>query len=349
MSAISPTMRAAVYYRNSDIRIQDVPVPAIGPGEALMRICSSGVCGSDVMEWYRIHKAPLILGHEVAGEIVDVGEGVTNVKPGDRVVVSHHVPCMTCRYCRSGHETVCDTLRKTNFDPGGFCEYVRLPAINVRLGVYPIPDGVSDDEASFTEPLACVLRGQRIAGVGPGKNVLVLGSGISGLLHIATAAALGAGVIVATDVQAFRLESAKRFGAALAVHARDYTPDALRAATGGDLADVVITTTGALPALQQAFASVERGGTILLFAPTDQGVTFPLSINDVFWKNDVTVTTTYAGSPADHFTALDMIRARRVPVGGMVTHRLPLASTQEAFGLVVRGEDSIKVIVRPQE
>ena len=177
-------MRVAMYYSNKDIRVEEIPTPKIGPGELLLRVEASGVCGSDVMEWYRIHKAPLVLGHEIAGEVVEAGEGVTNYKVGDRVSASHHVPCNTCHYCLSGNHTACDTLRSTNFDPGGFAEFLRLPALNVDRGVYLLPDEVSFEEATFIEPLACVLRAQRRAKVEPGKTVLVLGSGIGGLLHI---------------------------------------------------------------------------------------------------------------------------------------------------------------------
>ena len=113
-------MRVAMYYKNRDVRLEEMPVPVIGKGEILLRVDASGICGSDVMEWYRIHKAPLVLGHEVAGVVAEVGEEVTGCKAGDRVAVAHHVPCNTCHYCMRGHHTVCDTLRTTNFDPGGF-------------------------------------------------------------------------------------------------------------------------------------------------------------------------------------------------------------------------------------
>lgn len=176
-------MKVAMYYNNKDIRLEEMPKPTIGPGEVLIRIEASGICGSDVMEWYRIHKAPLVLGHEIAGQIVEVGSGVKKYKVGDRVAASHHVPCNTCHYCLSGHSTVCDTLRSTNFFPGGFSEYVLLPTINVDRGIYLLPDGMSYEAATFIEPLTCVLRAQRIARVSPGQTVLVLGSGISGLLH----------------------------------------------------------------------------------------------------------------------------------------------------------------------
>src|SRR5438093_2034483 len=177
-------MRAAMYYANDDVRIVDLPTPRIGPGEILVRVKASGICGSDVMEWYRKPKAPLVLGHEIAAEVVRVGDSADSVKIGDRVFVSHHVPCGSCRYCLAGHETVCETLRTTNFDPGGFAEFIRVPEINVKHGVFRIPDGVTYEEATFIEPLGCVVRGQRAANLHAGQTVLVLGSGIAGLLHV---------------------------------------------------------------------------------------------------------------------------------------------------------------------
>ena len=242
-------MRVAMYYNNRDIRVEEMPVPQAGAGEVLMKIMSSGICGSDIMEWYRIHKAPLVLGHEVAGEVAAVGSGVTQYKIGDRISASHHVPCNTCHYCLNGHATVCETLRKTKFYPGGFCEYVLLPSINVDRGIYLLPDEVSFEEGSFVEPLACVLRGQRLAGIHPGNSVLVAGSGISGILHINLARALGAGRIIATDISEFRLESARGFGADHAIDARDFSPEYLRDINDGRLADVVIICTGAKSAI----------------------------------------------------------------------------------------------------
>src|SRR5512133_2342480 len=143
---MTDTMRAAVYYNNNDVRLEELPVPAIGPGEALVHIKASGICGSDVLEWYRVPKAPIVLGHEVAGDVVEVGEGVTNVAVGDRVVLSHHVPCNTCRYCLTGNHTACHTLHTTNFDPGGFAEYVRMPALQTDRGVLVLPDDVTYEE-----------------------------------------------------------------------------------------------------------------------------------------------------------------------------------------------------------
>jgi len=341
-------MRAAMYYNNKDIRIEEIPTPEIGRGELLVRIEASGICGSDVMEWYRIKKAPLVLGHEIAGQVVQVDEGVNRYKKGDRVVASHHVPCNTCRFCLRGHHTVCDTLRRTNFDPGGFAEYVRLPAINVDRGVYLIPHGVSFEEASFAEPLACVWRAQETAGIGPGDTVVIIGSGIAGLLHIQLACALGATRVVATDISEDRLRAAKRFGADATIHAKEDIVSEVRRINDGWLADKVLVCTGAVSANLQALQLVERGGTVLFFAPTDPGVTVPVSINDLFFRNDVVLMTSYAGSPADHVTALELIRARRVRVSEMISHRMSLAETGKGFELVAEARDSIKVIIEPQ-
>jgi len=342
-------MRVAVWYNNRDVRLEERPVPRIGAGEVLVRIIASGICGSDVMEWYRIDRAPLILGHEIAGEVAAVGSGVEKYKVGDRVAVAHHVPCNTCHYCLNGNHTACETLRQTNFDPGGFAEYVRLPAINVEQGIFPLPDDMSFEEATFIEPLACVLRGQRRANIRPGQSVLVIGSGISGLLHVKLARALGAEHIVAVDINEYRLKAAKKFGADTVYKADKYYPERLREINNGYLADVVIVCTGAVTAVAQALASVERGGVVLFFAPTGPGVTVPLSINEVFWRTDVTLTTSYAGSPADYSSALELIQSRRVLVQDMITHLLKLAETGFGFKLVAEARESIKVIILPQQ
>ena len=292
-------MRVAMYYNNRDIRTEEMPKPKIGVGELLMRVEASGICGSDVMEWYRINRTPLVLGHEIAGTVEEVGEGVKIYKKGDRVACAHHVPCGKCHYCLAGHETVCDTLRKTNFDPGGFCEYLRLPKINVDYGVLSLPDSVSFEEATFIEPLACVIRGQRLAGMKPGLTILVVGSGIAGLLHIHLAKVMGVGRIISTDILEYRLNAAKKFGADISINAKDYSAEMLRSLNQGRLADLVIVSTSSPSAIEQALESVERGGTILFFAPTDKDRKIPLSFNELFWRTEISLTSSYAGSPSE--------------------------------------------------
>ena len=340
-------MRVAKYYSNKDVRIEEMPVPQIGPREMLVRIIASGICGSDVMEWYRIKKAPLVLGHEIAGEIVSVGQEVNRYRKGNRVFVSHHVPCNTCHYCLSGHYSVCDTLRSTNFDPGGFSEYVMIPKINVDRGVFLLPDEMTYDEGAFIEPLACCVRGQRRARFKPGQSVLIIGSGLSGLLHLKIARSSGAGTICATDINDYRLECARQFGADHVIHASEDVPAAVRSVNNGRLADLVIVCTAALPAISQAWRSADRGGTILLFAPTEPGVEVPFPFWDI-WRDGITVTTSYAGSPLDIEIAIELIRSRRVHVTDMITHRLGLSETAKGFELVAEAKECIKVIIEPQ-
>ena len=340
-------MRVAVYHNNSDIRIEERPVPSIGPGEALVRIKSSGICGSDVLEWYRVPKAPIVLGHEVAGDIAEVGEGVTSVAVGDRVVVSHHVPCNVCHYCLAGNHTACHTLHTTNFDPGGFSEYVRVPALQTDRGILKMPDSMTYDQGSFVEPLACVVRAQVRTGVRPGSTVLVMGSGISGLLHIRLALALGAGRVFATDVSEYRLDWARKSGAAEAfdaIAAGDRLPELLREASNGNLADLVILCTGAPSAIDQGLACLDSGATFIVFAVPAPGHDHPMPLNEL-WRREVTVRTAYGAAPNDLAMALDLIASGRVRVDDLITHRLPLERAAEGFQLVAKAAESVKVII----
>jgi len=340
-------MHVAMYYNNKDIRIEDIPKPRIRPGELLVKSMACGICGSDVMEWYRIKGAPRVLGHEMTGEVVEVGENVKDFEVGDRVFVSHHVPCNECRYCLDGLHTVCATLHSTNIDPGGFSEFVRVPEINVKFGTFLLPDETSFEDGTFIEPLGCVIRGQRRANVKLGHTVLVIGSGISGLLHIQLARADGAERVIATDINEHRLNAAKKFGADEVINAQEDVPARTREVNEGRLADRVIVCTGAVSVIDQALKSVDRGGTILLFAPTDPGIDISLPLNEL-WMNQTTLTTTYAAAPADIEKAIELIRLCKLNVHDMITHRLGLAEVAKGFQLVTDAKESIKVIVEPQ-
>jgi len=339
-------MRVAMYYNNRDIRLEEIPTPTIGPGELLVKVVASGICGSDVMEWYRIKKAPRVLGHEIAGEIVEVGKGVLEYKINDRVFVSHHVPCNTCRYCLNGHHTVCDTLRTTNFDPGGFSEYIRVPKINVDRGTFILPQEITFEAGVFIEPLACVLRGQRLAKLRPGQSVFVIGSGISGILHIALAKASGAGRVIASDINQFRLKSAKQFGADEIFPAEEVSPERVRQVNHGRLADLVIVCAGSQSAYRQGLLTVDRGGTVLCFGLLQPGIDISFPFFD-FWNDGITLLPTYGGAPIDILQAIELIRAHRLPLREMITHRLPLAEIGIGFQLVAEARESIKVIIEP--
>lgn len=341
-------MKTAVYYNNRDVRLEEMPKPQIGPDELLVKVIASGICGSDVLEWYRVKKAPLVLGHEIAGEISEAGKEVKNYKTGDRVFVSHHVPCNTCRYCLHGQHTVCETLHTTNFFPGGFAEYLRVPPINVDRGVFLLPENVSFEQGTFIEPLACVLRGQRMADLQIGQSVLILGAGISGLLHLLLARNLGAGNIVITDVHEYRLNLAKQLGAAAAVNAKENIVDNLRKANSGRLADLVIICTSAYSAFMQALECVDKAGTILCFAATEPGVNFPIPVND-FWRKSITIKHSYGASPLDITQAIDLLQQKNIPVEKLITHRLSLKEAGVGFQLVVGAKDCVKVIIEPQK
>jgi len=341
-------MHVAMYYNNSDVRIEEMPIPEINDNELLVKVQASGICGSDVMEWYRIKKAPLVLGHEMTGDVVQVGKNVKKYKVGNRVFISHHVPCNTCRYCLEDRHTLCDTLHSTNFYPGGFAEYLRVPEINVDRGVFLLPNEMSYDEGVFIEPLACVVRGIRIVGMKPGASVLVIGSGIAGLLHIKLTQALGAGRVIATDIDENRLETAKKLGADMVINAKENVTEKVKKYNDGRLADLVILCTGALPAVKQSINSVDRGGSILFFAPTEPGLEIPFPLFDL-WNKGVKMVSTYAGGPRDIADAIELIRFKKITVTDMISHKLPLSEAAKGFRLVNQAQESIKVVLYPQK
>ncbi len=325
-------MRVAVYYNNKDIRLEDRAKPEIGPGELLVKVCASGICGTDLMEWYRIKKAPRILGHEITGTIVESKSEKFHL--GQRVFVSHHVPCNQCKYCLEDNHSACETLHSGNFDPGGYSEYVRVPVMNVEYGVYVLPDNVSDEEGTWIEPLACALRAQRVINVKENQTVYILGCGISGLLNIQVAKLKGAKVIAA-DINAFRLKKAKEFGADQVIDARENI--AIQP-------ERVIICTGALSAVEQAFRCIDRKGIILLYAIPSEDISFKTAD---FWRNEITVTASYGAAPRDLEESLELIKSKKVDVRKMITHRLPLEKIQEGFNLAAGGGEVLKVVLKP--
>lgn len=339
-------MHVAVYYNNKDVRLEELPMPEIGEEEVLLKVMASGICGSDVLEWYRLPKAPRVLGHEATGVIDQVGKKVTSLKVGDRVFISHHVPCNACVHCEKGHHTACETLHNTNYYPGGFSQYIKVPKINVQLGVYKLPDDMSFEEGTFIEPLACVARGQRLANIQKDDVVLIIGSGISGILHAQLAKFKGAKKVIVADINEYRMKLAVKFGADFALDARDNLPQKIKALNDGRLADQVIVCTGATSAVMSAIDCVEKGGTILFFAVPDPTVKIPLPINE-FWRNEITIRTSYGAAPNDLEDALKFLSTKKLNVKDMITHRLPLREAQEGFRLMSTAGESLKVVLEP--
>lgn len=324
-------MKTAVYYSNSDIRIEERAKPDIKDGEILVKVRASGICGTDLMEWYRIKKAPRVLGHEMCGEIAESKSG--KFKPGERVFVSHHVPCNECKYCVAGNHTACETLHKGNYDPGGFSEFVRVPKINVERGTYVLPEHVSYEEGTMIEPLACVVRAQRIIGVREGHTVLVMGSGVSGLLNIRLAQFKKAKVI-ATDIDEYRLKMARESGA-----------EAYNANEDLEVkADRIVMCTGAMPAFEQAFKYVDRKGMIMLFAIPNRNICIP---SEDFWRNELALVSSYGAAPVDLEEALGLIKDGKINVRDMITDRVKLEDIQRGFRIAGEGRESMKVVVVP--
>jgi len=324
-------MKVAVYHNNNDIRIEERPKPKISDGEILVKMKTSGICGTDVMEWYRIKKAPYVPGHEIAGEIVESKSD--KFKVGQRVFVSHHVPCNECKYCLEGNHTACETLHKGNYDPGGFSEFVRVPKINVERGTYLLPENVSYEEGTMIEPLACVVRALKLINIKKNHTVLVLGCGISGLINIQLAKLTGAKVI-ATDINGYRLKKAKEFGADEVI---DVSKEKINLK-----AERIIICIGADKAVMQAFKCIDRKGTILFFAIPSKNIEIP-TVD--FWRNEITITSSYGAAPADLEESLDLIANKKVNIKDMITHKLPLEKIQEGFKIVTDAKESLKVIL----
>jgi L-iditol 2-dehydrogenase len=328
-------MKVAKWYNNQDIRIEEVPTPTPGPDEMLVKVMACGICG--------LPRAPLVPGHEIGAEVVGAGQAVSKYTPGDRVFVAPKAPCMQCDYCKSGHYPACTSIKERL--PGGLAEYVLVPNTLIEHGTYRLPDNISYEQSTFIEPLACVVRAQRLAGtLKQDQTVVVLGCGMSGLLHIKLAKAKKCQVI-ATDVNRKRLELAAGMGADIILDAAGDLAGHLLD-KNGKKADVVILCTSALSAVDQAWQCVDKGGAVVFFAVPgpDKQVVVPL--ND-FWTREVRILTSYYCGPPDIEDAIDLLTSGTVTVDGLVTHRLPLDDIAKGFQLVLDGQESIKVIINP--
>ncbi len=336
-------MKVSIWHNNRDIRIAEVPRPVPGPKEMLVKVMSCGICGSDVVEWYRLPRAPLVQGHELGAEVVQTGSAVDKYKPGDRVFIAPKVTCLQCYYCESGHHPQCSQVKERL--PGGFAEYVLVPEVLIERGTYLLPDHVSFDQSTFIEPLACVVRALRLAGMKKGQTVLVLGCGMSGLLFVKQAKSNGAAV-VAADINARRLELARNAGADSVIDAAAGDVDRRLVDETGRKADIVILCTSSISAVEQSWRCVDKGGAVVFFAVPDPEKQVTIPIND-FWTKEIRVLTSYYCGPPDLVAALELIASGSIKVDDLITHTLPLDEIERGFKLVMEGKESLKVIIRP--
>jgi L-iditol 2-dehydrogenase len=346
-------MRVARFYEPGDVRLEDMPEPTAGAGEVKIRVKACSTCGTDVKIFNHGHQhidPPRVMGHEIAGEVVEVGDGVEGWAPGDRVQVIAAVPCGQCDECRRGRMTICPNQTSVGYHyEGGFAEYLVVPRQVLAVdGLNRIPEGVDFDEASVAEPLACVLNGQELVGVGAGDDVVVIGSGPIGCLHVRLARARGAARVFLIDLNRSRLDLSAAVvqpDAAICSAEVDAVDEVLKL-TNGRGADVVITAAASGKAQEEALLMTARGGRISLFGglPKDNP-TITLDSNLVHYR-ELTLVGANGSSPAHNKQALELIASGSVPVADLITHRLPLERVLDAFGIVARGE-AIKVTVEP--
>ena len=346
-------MRVVRFYAPRDVRVEDAPDPAAGSGDLLLRVRNCSVCGTDAKIWRSGHpnlSPPRVLGHEVAGEVVEAGEGADGWSAGDRVQVIAAIPDGTCHECRHGWMTVCPNTERIGYQhDGGFAELMRVPAGALAVdGVNRIPDGLSFAEASLAEPLSCVINGQELARVGGGQTVVVVGAGPIGCLHVRLARARGATRVLLVE------RSARRLARAAALVAPDEaveadgtgTVAAVRELTGGRGADVVVVAAGSGEAQEDALRMAARRGTVSFFGglPKDRP-TITLDANIVHYR-EVGIVGANGSTPAHSRQALDLISSGAVPAAEVNTHRLPLEDTVEGIHTATGGE-AIKVTVEP--
>jgi L-iditol 2-dehydrogenase len=337
-------VKAAVFHGGGRIAPGEWPRPAAAAGELLLRVRGCGLCGSDIAKIVAPDtRGPAVFGHEVVGDVIEAGEGVAGFAVGDRVVAAHHVPCGQCHYCRRGSASMCRAFKASHLDPGGFAEYVRVPPANVRHATFRIPEHLTDEEASFVEPLACCLRAVDRARVEPGDTAVVVGLGSIGCLFTQLLARAGATVVGADPLAARARVAHEVYGAREAGDA-ETAAKAARELSDGRGADHVIVTGGGAAVLGWAAGLTRDGGAIHYFAG-GPGDALPLPLATLYHR-ELTITTTYSSSPATLARAFWLLAAGKVEVEGLISHRLPLDRLAEGVELMRRRE-ALKVYVTP--
>jgi L-iditol 2-dehydrogenase len=338
-------VRVARLYDYLDVRIEDEPVPEVGPRDALVQTRTCGICSGDVVPWYIRKKAPLVFGHEPVGEIVAVGREVKQWKPGQRVFVHHHAPCLGCRACRRGEFVQCETWRATRIIPGGMAEYFLVPEVNLAVDTLALPENVGDEEGALLEPLACVVKSLERAGSVADASVLVIGLGVMGQLHVLLARHLGARTVLATDLVSSRCQRARELGADVVIDASTASvAEQVRDATGNEGAEVVIAGPATLQAIELGLACAARGGTVVQFmgtAPDDR-----LSLNTFeYYFRELRLIPSYSCGPRDTRRALELLSDGVVQASHVVTHRYRLSHAAEAYRVAAQDKAAIKTLV----
>jgi L-iditol 2-dehydrogenase len=345
MTRTGRRVTAAFVGSSGHVTLRNVAQPQLQRGDLLVKLRACGVCGTDLEKLHRRAVTNVVLGHEVVGEVVEA-DAASPFQPGERVFPHHHAPCYACYYCTHGAPTQCPDFRRTNLDPCGFASHFRVPAWNVQHGgVLRIPDGLSDAEATFVEPLGTCIRALNAVGFQPGDDVLVLGCGPMGLLHLKLLHARGAKLRVATDVIPARLRFARDAGADRTLNAADpKLPAKVAAAFDGHGPDVVIVAAGSSAALHQGLDLVRDGGRVCLFGAPPRGARLAYDASQLFVRG-VRLIASYSTSDVETQEALAVLERGIVQVKPLVTHRFPLMQIGRAFRTAASAGRAMKVIV----
>lgn len=334
----------SIVLENGKAVLKELPIPKLQEGDVLVKMKACGLCGTDIEKMCGQYTASQpILGHEPTGIIAE--STVDWLKPGDRVFAHHHVPCYECYYCKKGSPTMCPYYRKTNLDPGGFSEYFRVPAWNVkRGGILKLPDNVSFDEGAFIEPLATVIRAQRRVRIDEGDTIFIVGAGPMGLLHAMMAKVNKAGSIITSDISDFRVEFAYKIGVDYSLNSKKVdVVEEVRKLTDGRGADVSIIAAGSPSAILTGLKAVRRGGRVLLFGVPYKGTILNYDISDLL-NNEISIISSNAAVEEDTREALNLLALKKIDVTKLITHRFPLTEFENAVRVAKEG-NSIKVII----
>ncbi|MGB9891299.1 MULTISPECIES: zinc-dependent dehydrogenase [Thermodesulfovibrio] len=341
-------MRVAKLYKFGDIRIEEIPLPEPSPKEALVRVKACGICSGDVMPWYIEKKAPLVLGHEISGEIIKIGDKIKSeisLKEGDRVAVHHHAPCMSCFFCRRGDFVQCETWKKSKIIPGGLAEYIVVPEVNLKNDTLRLPDSVSFEEGALVEPVACVVKSLKRANIKKGDTIVVIGLGVMGQIHIMLAKEFGAERVIGVDMVSFRLKKALQAGADYVIDvSQKNIYEEIKKITDGLMAQEVIVGPGNVNLITDSLKLVSRGGTLLIFTPTPPEEKLSFFVNDIYF-NDITITTSYSCGSDDMKRALNFIETGIVRSNLLITHRFKLNETKKAYDITSLAKDSLKCMI----
>lgn len=347
MNSIPERMVCAVYYRNTDVRLEEVDVPQIGPRELLVKTEACGLCGGETMEWYLMPRAPRVLGHEPAGVVVQVGKEVKKFKEGDRVFVHHHVSCMSCHFCNRGFYSMCENYSRSGIDPGGFAEYFRVPAENVQFDTQLLPENVTFEQGTLLEPMGCTLSGIKACNIRYGDTVAIVGLGFMGMSYLEQVKISPAGKIFGLDFNDWRLENARTHGASYTFNPKNEdAASKMKELNNGRLADVVIVTAPFVSAWDSGLNLCEKGATLHLGAPVAPDATWVINANPLYFK-EIKIVPTYSSSQLESEELLDLISSGRLDVDYLITHHFGLDKVQDAIQLMLQANDSLKPMIVP--